>query len=922
MRTPRLGTIGLGTPRLPIACRLRGLLRLGLLQAAILAGAVLSAGLASAQPLQPGEAYVTRFSGFLYGAAGPIIDLNGTVGSILDVRAPGQAPQGTHWLYEPQRSPVTAGQVGQVFGVVLDDANPPNVYLAATSAFGLHRTPDNTQWMPGMWGQGGGPGTLYRLDAATGYQSRPFAQITLNGRPNSGPALGNIAYDRFNKQLFVTDLETGMIHRLRASDGADLGFYDHGMQGRRGFFDAESNQPSSLGPIGFEPNSRARIGNCEGRFDQTPQCWNIALSGRRVWGVGVHRNPARNEVRLYYSVWSSPAFDDPGWQSAQDDDKRNAVWSIRLGADGDFAGDVRREFILPDFFAKPDDIARAGFSQPVSDISFATCGPRPVMLLAERGGIRNLGLSAENPFATPHEARALRYELDQNGNWHAVGRYDVGFYNREADGEPYLNANCSGGIAFGLGYDSNSWTVDPSKRDQFVWITGDSLCSPEGPCYLSGQGSRVATAQPAGGFGQDSPLDDSQVHGIQGMAEGAFEEINPNNTQQAPSQSNGTSSAGLGQSYLVDTDINFDAQGAIVDAELARNDATKIGDIAIYMPCEAPTEYTGYFLMPGTEPPPPSGYHYRYGSHSAYWSHSRFGSHNPYWSHNRFESHDRWASHWRYASHDRRLSHQRYGSHDRYRSHWRLASHDQRLSHNRLGSHDQRLSHSRSGSHDLRLSHARTGSHNTRLSHNQKGSHNVGQSHNQLGSHNQRLSHTRQGSHNQTLSHNQKGSHNTVLSKNQQHDLTLSHNQKGSHNQTLSHSQKGSHNTILSKNQQHNPTLSHNQKGSHNQTLSHNQKGSHNQVQSHNQKGSHNQVQSHNQKGSHNTTLSHNQKGSHNAAQSHNQKGSHNAAQSHSQKGSHNTALSQAQKKGSHNQAQSHNQKGSHSTAASRQVPR
>src|SRR5947209_4032827 len=125
----------MGTPRLSIACRLRrGLLRRGFGQAALVASALLSAGVASAQPLQPGEAYVTRFSGFLYGAAGPIIDLNGTVGSIIDVRAPGQAPQGTHWIYEPQRSPVTAGQIGQVFGVVLDDANPPNVYLASTSA--------------------------------------------------------------------------------------------------------------------------------------------------------------------------------------------------------------------------------------------------------------------------------------------------------------------------------------------------------------------------------------------------------------------------------------------------------------------------------------------------------------------------------------------------------------------------------------------------------------------------------------------------------------------------------------------------------------------------------------------------------------------------------------------------------------------
>src|SRR5262245_55509307 len=231
----------------------------GLGQAAVMAGVLLSVGPALAQPLQPGEAYVTRFSGFLYGATGPIIDLNGTVGSIIDVRTPGQPPQGTHWIYEPQRSPVTAGQVGQVFGVVLDDADPPNVCLASTSAFDLHRTPNNAQWMPGMWGQGGGPGTISRLDAATGYQPRPFAQVTLNGRPNSAPALGNIAYDRFNRQLFVTDLETGMIHRIRASDGADLGYYDHGVQGRQDFYDAESGQPASLAAIGFDLNARARV---------------------------------------------------------------------------------------------------------------------------------------------------------------------------------------------------------------------------------------------------------------------------------------------------------------------------------------------------------------------------------------------------------------------------------------------------------------------------------------------------------------------------------------------------------------------------------------------------------------------------------------------------------------------------------------
>src|SRR5439155_10835905 len=124
------------------------------------------------------------------GAVGAAIDANGTVGSIIDVRAPTQPPRGEHWTSEPQRQPVSAGQVGQVFGVVLDDASPPNIYLSATSAFGLHLAPGTQEWMPGMWGAGGGPGTSYRLDAATNYQPRPVGNVTLANRAHPRAALG------------------------------------------------------------------------------------------------------------------------------------------------------------------------------------------------------------------------------------------------------------------------------------------------------------------------------------------------------------------------------------------------------------------------------------------------------------------------------------------------------------------------------------------------------------------------------------------------------------------------------------------------------------------------------------------------------------------------------------------------------------
>src|SRR5262245_37058624 len=90
-----------------------------------------------AQGMQPGEAFVTRFSGTKDSAGALVIDVEGVVGSIMDLRRPARAPQGQHWVDKPQRSGIFAEQVGQIFGVVLDDANPPNIYVAATAAFGL-----------------------------------------------------------------------------------------------------------------------------------------------------------------------------------------------------------------------------------------------------------------------------------------------------------------------------------------------------------------------------------------------------------------------------------------------------------------------------------------------------------------------------------------------------------------------------------------------------------------------------------------------------------------------------------------------------------------------------------------------------------------------------------------------------------------
>ena len=827
------------------ACLLVRRHRLFVCSAALAVGLAVGAASAQQGPLQPGEAFATRFSGTatLNGPDGKplvVIDPSGAVGSIVDLRAPRHRPAGEHWYNEPPRNPVTAREVGQVFGVALETA--PNIYLSATSAFGLHRTPDNTQWMDGMWGAGGGPGTLYRLDRETGYRPRVFANISLNGRPNSGAGLGNIAFDKWNQQLFVSDLETGMIHRLRAADGADLGFFDHGTQGRPRFLDATSGQPAALAPIPFDPASQARITDCPtGKFDNSPECWNFATSGRRIWGLAAWKHPGTGETRLYYSVWSSPAFGDPTWDATNDPaEKRNAIWSVRLAPDGGFdVSDVRRELLMPDFFKDPAAIARSGHSSPVSDITFPECGGAGIMLLGERGGIRNLGLDLDNPFAAPHESRALQVGLTQQGTWRVLGRYDVGFYNRRLDGEPYMRANCAGGVAFGPGYGPDG-IINPAQPDQFAWISGDSLCSVDGPCNNPAGNMMAAGSAAPQPVSDDQSLDpdDSEVHGLQGMPVNLFSQIVP------PPNANDQAS-GADHAYLIDIDINVDASGAVIPDTLLRNDATKIGDLAIYQPCDAPPGMTmAAFVLPVIAVAHwPVFSHSRSGTHNPRYSHFRHGTHNPKLSHERARSHTRSMTHYRHASrpqgqtptpgarnHPPSLTHSRELSiHRTPKSHNPRVSADQPVL-----SHNRRLSHPAERSHNPRVSHLTARSHNRKASND----HPPARSHSRAASkeHSAERSHYRNAStdHSQARSHYRTASTDHSQARSHYRNASNDHSPARSHSPRISgHKPVGSHSTRISG---HRPV------GSHSTRISgHRPVGSHNvRISGHRPAGSHN----------------------------------------------------------------------------------
>jgi hypothetical protein len=121
--------------------------------------------------------------------------------------------------------------------------------------------------MAGLFGPAaldGGPGSIWRVDGVTG-EVRLFANVTLDGAANSGPALGGLAFDAGSSTLFVADRETGMIHRFDLA-GRERGRFDHGLQGR---------MAAGLPAVPYDPATRLDIGNPQFQPDN-PATWGYA----------------------------------------------------------------------------------------------------------------------------------------------------------------------------------------------------------------------------------------------------------------------------------------------------------------------------------------------------------------------------------------------------------------------------------------------------------------------------------------------------------------------------------------------------------------------------------------------------------------------------------------------------------------------
>ncbi len=215
--------------------------------------------------VMPGHMAVTGFSGTYVPrveegfppAVDPLdetfIDPSRATLRIFDISDLG-GPAAGQLVHVPKPFEVTAEQIGQVFGLAYDDGrgvdgsapagSTPNLYVTASSLHGiqivkrdsdndgrperLHRGELGARFMDGQFGpNNAGPGAIWKVDGVTGAVSL-FARIATN----SGGALGNIAFDGRSRQLFVSDVDTGLVHRI-TMDGRVIDSFDHGVTGHR-----------------------------------------------------------------------------------------------------------------------------------------------------------------------------------------------------------------------------------------------------------------------------------------------------------------------------------------------------------------------------------------------------------------------------------------------------------------------------------------------------------------------------------------------------------------------------------------------------------------------------------------------------------------------------------------------------------------
>ena len=288
---------------------------------------------------------------------------------------------------------------GTVYGVTYDENY--NIYTGLSTMFQLISTVSSAD--------------LIRIDGMTGV---PTVIATLPGEKG----IAQVEYDQTCSQLYVSNLDDGMIYR----------------------YDTAGNLLSTFDPLLPDDGTLG-----------------LAALGERVVALGF--NPV--ESRLYYSVWSNDFINNGN---------RNTIRSISIDpATCDFVNaSDQLEVTMP--FISETESGSKDYSHPVLDIEFNEAGN--IMLLGESG------FNSSIPASFAHESRLLGYD-GSSLNWvldntpsgtNQDYKYEIG---TQSDG-----TNSLGGVDFAYaGIDGGGCT---NGIGEFIAATGDALKGVD--CTFSG----------------------------------------------------------------------------------------------------------------------------------------------------------------------------------------------------------------------------------------------------------------------------------------------------------------------------------------------------------------------------------------------------------------------------------------------------
>ena len=362
------------------------------------------------QPLTNGMAVITMLGAG--GGSGFAGSPNNTYNSfsIFEATNNQNAPNGQNWFtnfYFPSNTNYQnswrSSVLGELFGIAIDSSK--NVYFTA----GFWGT---TYFQIGIAGAGG----VYKMDNQT-WEVSPL--ITTGNGPNQIPnfaeGLGNIVYDKWNNQLFISNMNDGKIYRFRPN-GILLSVYDP-----------------------FFPDSSSAFDFCG--------------YGEAVFGLGINM-----EERLY--LYFSKIVEDT---DSININENNSIWKIEIGDGGDFNGNEIFCFEINDY----NQSNSSHESNPISDIVFTNEGDK--MYITEKGIQSVWAIPGQTIHVfenIPHISRVFEYTYDfQLMQWNLSKQFFIGNYDK--------NNNTNGGVSLSARKLNNSFL-----KEDVLWVSGSALRHP------------------------------------------------------------------------------------------------------------------------------------------------------------------------------------------------------------------------------------------------------------------------------------------------------------------------------------------------------------------------------------------------------------------------------------------------------------